>query len=226
MSAWILVLTPLPLEEQALTTALARNQVFSRTRHGRLDVTFFPGLRLACAIGGHGKTQFALQAQHLYHQLPGVAGLIAVGAAGGLTPELSPLDVVVAEKTLEHDFHLKFISRPRPEFAGHAPWLERLRSSAPRLRDGLARLHFGIVASGDEDIVTEARAEELHRSTGALAAAWEGAGAGRVARFHHIPFLEIRGVTDAADGRARDDFRMNLPAAMENCAEVLLRLFP
>ena len=217
MNTWTLVLTPLALEWEFLTTALRENRATNETQHGPLNVLFLPELKIACAVGGHGKTQFALQAQFLYHQVANISGLICVGAAGGLTEAVAPLDVVIAEKTIEHDFRLKFVQRPLPEFKGHAPWLERLRDfSSPDFRT-----LFGPVASGDEDVIEAERARELHLATGAIAVAWEGAGAARVARFHKSPFLEVRGVTDRADGSAPSDFKTNLKIAMKNCARVL-----
>jgi hypothetical protein len=54
------------------------------------------------------------------------------------------------------------------------------------------QVHYGMIASGDEDIVTIERAAELHTQTGAVAMAWEGAGVARACLFSQIPYLEIQ----------------------------------
>ena len=72
------------------------------------------------------------------------------------------------------------------------------------------KVHFGKVASGDEDIIERIRAQELNTLTGALAVAWEGAGGARASCFMGIPHLEIRGLTDIADNDAPIVFDENL----------------
>jgi adenosylhomocysteine nucleosidase len=82
-------------------------------------------------------------------------------------------------------------------------------------------VHFGQVASGDEDIVSLDRAQALRLATEALAVAWEGAGGARACAFSHTPYLEIRGVTDQATVDAPAHFEQNLALAMRNIATLL-----
>ena len=85
----------------------------------------------------------------------------------------------------------------------------------PRLR---FRVHFGAVASGDEDITGAERSRALYESTGALVVAWEGAGGARACAFSGVPFVEVRAVTDTADHHASPDYDANLEVAMNNLA--------
>jgi adenosylhomocysteine nucleosidase len=84
--------------------------------------------------------------------------------------------------------------------------------------------HIGPIASGDEDVVDAERRTSIHARTGALAAAWEGAGGARACAFLGVPFLEIRGITDSADAQAATSFRLNTPPVMARVAEVLRAL--
>lgn len=54
------------------------------------------------------------------------------------------------------------------------------------------------------------------------AVAWEGAGGARACKFSGVPFLEIRGITDAADHSAASDFEKNLEVAMYNIALLIV----
>ncbi len=213
----ILVLTPLAIENQALKEnlgAVTRNE-----RVGEFEVVTH-GDSVAHAIGGHGKVRFALATQFLVRELnPSL--VICAGAGGSLSPYVQTGDLVVAEKTVEHDFNLKFVQRPPPAFAGDAGALARLREldvGALNLRG----VHFGTIASGDEDIVDAARARELGEKTGALVVAWEGAGLARAAEFCGVPHLEIRAVTDAADVHASKHFKENVQAGMASIAKLIL----
>jgi len=92
------------------------------------------------ASGGHGETQFAVQAQYLIGQFPSAELVICAGAAGSLAPELSVGDVVVGAETVEHDYRLLFATRPLPRFPGHGPSIVALRRSA----QGMSGFHVGL----------------------------------------------------------------------------------
>lgn len=83
------------------------------------------------------------------------------------------------------------------------------------------KLHFGGIASGDEDVVDAKRRSECQQLSGALAVAWEGAGGARACAFSQVPFLEIRAIVDNANEDGPRDFRVNLRMAMQNLAQVL-----
>src|SRR6516164_2307653 len=83
------------------------------------------------------------------------------------------------------------------------------------------RIAFDVIASGDEDVVSSSRAAEIRTQTSAVCVAWEGSGAARAAAFNNIGSLEIRGITDAADKEAPQDFHDNLPVAMANLFRLL-----
>jgi adenosylhomocysteine nucleosidase len=188
----------------------------------RIDAAYIPGWRALVASGGHGKTQFAVQARYLIDRFPSVELVICAGAAGSLAPDLSVGDVVVGTKTVEHDYRQLFATRPLPRFPGHGPSIDALRRSAR----GIGGFHvaFDVIASGDEDIVTSERAQEIRDQTDAAYVAWEGSGAARAALFNGIGSLEIRALTEAADKEAPQRFDANLPIAMANLAS-LLRLW-
>ena len=126
---------------------------------------------------------------------------------------------MVGTETVEHDYRLLFATRPLQRFPGDAASLAVLRHAANQ-RLGF-RVGFDIIASGDEDIVTSARAAQIRAQTGAVCVAWEGSGAARAAAFNDIGYLEIRGITDAADKEAPQNFARNLPIAMRNAFRLI-----
>ena len=188
---------------------------------GRLLVTYFPGLETAVAIGGLGKTQFALQTQHLID-----AGhwdvVICAGAAGALAVGLAVGDVVIATETVEHDIRNKFGPPLLPRFSSSE---QILRHCHRALRtDPAFRVHYGPIASGDEDVVEPERRAAIHKRTNALAVAWEGAGGARASQFSGVAFIEIRGVTDNANSAAAFDFELNMKKAMKSVTQVVIGL--
>ena len=190
------------------------------SRLGRLPVRRAAELNLTLARGGTGKAQFAVQTQHLIDADPSWQMVICAGAAGALVDDLVIGDVVVATTTLEHDYRNRFSQRPLPAFPGSGPALDGLQLARPD--DQSYAVHFGPVASGDEDIVAKDRRRQLHEQTSGLVAAWEGAGGARACAFAGVPFVDIRGVTDAADAGAPSAFEANLERAMANIADVIM----
>jgi len=219
----ILILTPIKEENQALARFLVRQPgvVVEEMTLGRIPARRFPSLGLLLACGGLGKAQFALQAQHLVDQCPEISTLVCAGAGGSLAEGVRAGEVVVATETVEHDAIYKFARRPLPRFSGDEQLVARLREAAA---GAPFKVHFGAVASGDEDVADRQRAGEIRRKTGALAVAWEGAGGARVARFNALPYLELRGITDSATPLALASFIFYLGRVMERIGWLALRL--
>jgi adenosylhomocysteine nucleosidase len=216
----VLVITPLQ-EELAffLQSCAERGFLVEHAMVGLLPVAQLPELGITVARGGIGKAQFAIHTQHLLDRQVGWGAVICAGAAGGLVDDLVVGDVVVATATVEHDYQNKFSARPTPQFDGDLAVIADLRR-VTSASDSF-QVRFGAVASGDEDVIDDARKQALRRSTGALAVAWEGAGGARACAFSGVPFVEIRGVTDAANHAAPADFKTNLAVAMRNVATLI-----
>jgi adenosylhomocysteine nucleosidase len=215
----ILIVTPLQEEYSDLCDSLSALGLRSHTEQiGRLNVQCFPELNVIVARGGHGKTQFGIQTQHLLdHAKFGL--VICAGAAGALAPEVNVGDIIVATSTLEHDYNNKFSQRPKPQFAGDPKSIEQIKSL--NLADANFKVHFGIMAGGDEDVIEVTRGVELYKAHNALAVAWEGVGGARASAFSDTPYLEIRGATDTANHEAPVVFYTNLKIVMNNIAFVL-----
>ena len=215
----ILVLAPLAEEWSILLRACEERHLTQILPDLKLPCAHVPAWRMVLARAGHGKTQCAVQAQYLIGRFPSAALVVCVGAAGSLDPNLSVGDVVVGTETVEHDYRLLFATRPLPRFCGNVASLARLRDRAASLSG--FRIAFDVIASGDEDVVSSSRAADIRAQTGAVCVAWEGSGAARAAAFNNIGSLEIRGITDAADKEAPQDFHDNLPTAMANLFRLL-----
>lgn len=216
-----LIVIPTPEElEFFLLGCTQRGLSAEKSVIGRLPVAEFPELNLTVARGGLGKANFAVHTQHLLDSRPDWDVVICAGAAGGLVDELGIGDVVVATATVEHDYNNKFTIRPLPRFDGAAGVIAELQN-LPRSAHPF-KVEFGVIASGDEDIVESERRKNVREATGALAVAWEGAGGARACAFSQIPFLEMRGLTDAADHTAPADFRENLELALGNLATLIM----
>ena len=216
----ILVVTPIQEEIDFFLQSCAEMDMRSESIVlGKLPVVYFPDLNLLVAQGGLGKAQFAVQTQHLLDNCPDLQLVICAGAAGALIKELAIGDIVVATETVEHDIRNQFGPPLLPRFAGDAAMVTTFRRM--QLVNPGFQVHFGPIASGDEDVIDIARGREIHQRTRALVVAWEGGGGARACQFSGIPFVEIRGVTDNADHTAAADFALNLNLSLRNVAQFI-----
>lgn len=221
MSQNILIVTPLQEEYDDLYKSLCALGLNShKDKIGKLTIDHFPALNTTLARGGHGKTQFGIQTQHLLDHAK-FSLVICAGAAGALSPEVNVGDLIVATSTVEHDYNLKFVKRPNPQFAGDANSIAQLKSLTIRKAD--FKIHFGIMAGGDEDVIEVQRGAELRDLHNALGVAWEGVGGARAAAFSGVPYLEVRGATDTANHEAPAVFDVNLKIVMKNIAYLLYK---
>lgn len=218
-----LILTPLAAEQAILLEVLGQQHPIEEICGLRIPCSYIATWQALIAIGGHGKAQFAAQTQYLIDQFPSAELVVCAGTAGSLHPDLGVGDVVVGVDTVEHDYQLRFASRPFPRFPAHTPSLQRLRGAVEALPG--VRVAFGTIASGDEDVVSTQRAVAIRAQTDALCVAWEGSGGARAAAFSGVGSLEVRAITDSANKAAPSDFAAHLPVAMSMLAQVLFALF-
>lgn len=219
--AEFLIVTPLPYEMHFVVQSFVqRGYGVDETTFGKLRGARIPEFGICIAPGGHGKAQFALQTQYLLDRCEAVEMVACVGAAGALTTDIEVGDVVVSIGTVEHDYTQRFTERPIPHHNVHGPSVNELRMINERMSFEFS-VHYGLIASGDEDIISVERARELRAETNGLCVAWEGSGGARACAFNDVPFLEIRGITDDADHHAAQHFRENLEKAMHNIVALL-----
>ena len=220
----MLVVAPVVAEFEALSEAFDERWGSPVLRDtGRVTVREYEAAAVVLAEGGFGKVQYGVTTQHLLDHLSDVDLVVCAGIAGGLTDDVQVGDVVIGTETVEHDFYSGVLGRVPPGFEGSREHLARLAGTAGE-GDAPFGVHFAPIASGDEGISDRVRKDAIHVRTNALAVAFEGAGGARSALFSGIPYLEVRGISDMAEGDVLTELVANLPDAMANVAVVIARL--
>jgi adenosylhomocysteine nucleosidase len=170
------------------------------------------GREVVTVLSRIGKVAAATTAVALIEHF-GVDSIVFTGVAGGLQPGVHVGDVVLAETFLQHDLDASPIF-PRYEvplygtssFATDAALTQRL-AAAVRQALPAARLHRGLVVSGDRFVSSSAESRALQLALpDALAVEMEGAAFAQVCHDYGIPFAAVRTVSDRADDAAHGDF--------------------
>ncbi len=201
------------------------------------------GRSVVLACSGVGKVNAAMTATLMIdHFRP--KEILFTGIAGAIGPDLRPGDIVLAEKTAQHDLgtltpdglQLRGMRNPidwvrNPVFfegdgrllalaeeSGRRVKLEKVQGGAD---EGSPRVLRGIIVSGDVFVASPAKKEELRKSLKADAVEMEGAAVAQICYQCKLPCLVIRSISDSADASARQDASAFLSVAVRNSARLV-----
>ncbi len=113
----------------------------------------------------------------------GATALMSWGVAGGLSPKVSPGDVMVPGTVVDTDGN---------SYQTGAAWCARLRE---RLEPGV-RVHTDTLVSNRTVVASTQSKKSLGEQTGAAAVDMESAAIARAAREHRLPFAVVRVISD------------------------------
>ena len=173
---------------------------------GRLD-----GHDVILARSGIGKVAAATTTAVLLDAFDAHA-LLFTGVAGGLAAGVQVGDVVVATSLLQHDMNAEPLFprwqvplTGRARFDADVAWTARVVRAVVQ---SSARLHQGLVVSGDRFVATSAESAQLRALLpDALAVEMEGAAVAQVCHDFARPFAVLRTISDRADDSAHGDFQ-------------------
>ena len=201
------------------------------------------GHDLVLAKAGLGKVNTAALAALLWDRYqPGVIAL--TGVAGAIDPSLAVGDIVVAERTIQHDTgvitpqgleryqagHIPFFN-PTDEF-GYTPSSQLLataRAVIDEVEPGpvLGRrpsVYAGTIVTGDQFLADPATRDRLFAEIGAQAIDMEGAAMAQVASHVGSDHIVVRSISDLAGETSSIDFDRFLPEVAANSARFMAAL--
>jgi adenosylhomocysteine nucleosidase len=170
--------------------------------------------------------------------------IVLTGVAGGLDPCLGVGDLVVGERSVQHDAGVMGRDGLERYQAGHVPFfnpteelgfvpshvlLETMRRVVPTVDlspvlDREPEVVFGTIVTGDvflQDVVTRDR---LFAELSAQAIEMEGAALGQVASRLGVDHLVVRSISDLAGEEAVEHFDRFVAEVSANSARLLLAL--
>lgn len=237
----IAILSALPEEQQGLAHALS--DVDTVQHAGRQFVCGrSAGQKVVLALSGIGKVAAATTTAALIERF-GVQQLVFTGVAGGVGAGVQVGDVVVARHFVQHDMDVRPLF-PRWQVPGYGSALfdcdaalhDGLLQAAqdcvrqagawqlPLLQGHAPGAHSGLIASGDQFIVSAAVAQGITQDLAAaghavLAVEMEGAAIAQACADYDIPFAAVRTISDRADDNAHVDFPAFVSAVASRYAQ-------
>ena len=201
------------------------------------------GTAVVLALAGMGKVNTAALAgavweRHRPHTM------VFTGVAGALDPTLQVGDIVIGERTVQHDWGVIAPGGLQRHQAGHIPFfnptddwgftpsaelieLAHRVASETELTSVLGHLpsvRFGTIATGDQFLHDPVTRDALFADLGAAAIEMEGAALAQAAARFGVDHLVIRSVSDLAGEDSVEDFARFLPEVAANSARIVQAL--
>ena len=187
----------------------------------------FKNMDLILAYSKIGKVNSATTATIMIEKF-GAEKILFSGVAGAIDEDLKIGDLVIADKTCQHDVDLTvFGYEPGyiPESKVYFECDKNLNLIAKRVADKMnVRLKEGIIASGDQFVHSKERKEWIKKTFNAIAIEMEGGAVGCVAWTLSVPFFMLRAISDTAEEGAGVDFDEFLEESSKVSAEFLIKM--
>jgi len=227
--------------EEILTNKREHEFEGIRLLEGRLN-----GRIIVVALTGMGKVNAAMTTMLVIeHAKP--SEVIFTGIAGGINPELFPGDIVVAEKTAQHDLGTltpagidnegtlnPVNGEQNPVFfpadqrllkltqtAAKQVELEKAKTDTGQIP---AQILQGVIVTGDVFAASTAKRIELRQRLAADAVETEAAAVAQVCFQHGVPCLVIRGISDRANEPSLKNVNKFSKLAANNSAKLTIEL--
>lgn len=252
------ILSALPQEQSGLIELLGKPRKLTHASRD-FWLGDLCGQPVVLALSRIGKVAAATTATVLIERFA-VRRMLFTGVAGGLREGVRVGDVVVATDFLQHDLDVSPLfpryevpSYGRARFGTDADLTARLVSAAraalrheavePGLHDAGsagfrvakpqfagARVHQGLLASGDRFVSGASESRALKTALGAaghevLAVEMEGAAVAQVCLDYGVPFAAVRTISDRADDSAHIDFQRFVDEVASHYAYAMVRNF-
>lgn len=167
------------------------------------------GKQVVVAVCGMGKVYSAVAATIMIVKY-GASEIINIGIAGGVALNVSSGDIVIADKSIQHDFDMTAEGLP---IGAHTPtddgWAECSADVVKKLATIAAknhRVHVGTVVTGDRFVASSEYSAFLREKFGALACDMETSAIAVTARAFGVKFAALRAISDGGDDTAIQDY--------------------
>ena len=188
------------------------------------------GKKVVVVRSGIGKVNAGICAQILADVFS-VDAIINTGIAGSLNKNINIGDIVLSTDVVQHDMdatgfgYRKGQIPQMPVFFFNADDnLRRLAAEVCKEVNPDIQVFEGRIASGDQFVCDQDVKNRIVSEFSAYATEMEGAAIGQAAYLNEIPFLDVRAISDKADGSAQMDYSEFEKAAVDHSVRLTLNM--
>ena len=202
-----------------IVTKLASGTIYEGTIHGK---------QVALLQSGIGKVAAAMGTTALL-QLAKPDLVINTGSAGGVAEGLKVGDVIVSTETQYHDVDVTAFGYAKGQFpacpvtfVSDTKLVELVDRVATQLGQHVKR---GLICSGDSFIQGGERLAQIKQDfPKVIAVEMEATAIAQVCHAFNVPFVVVRAISDAGDGKANMSFEEFLPLAAKQSSDMIVAM--
>ena len=194
------------------------------------------GVDVVAAECGIGKVNAAMTTSLLLGHY-NCDSIVFSGVAGGLNPDLSYGEVIIADRLIQHDYGAIVKNKFVQALPGSFPQLSEDKINevsydmSDDMKDAIKFVlgdytRFGTVLTGDSYLACDITRDDLHKRFNADAVEMEGAAIAQVCCNWHKPFVIVRVLSDLAGNDSHIDFDTFVDMSSEKAANVVTKLLP
>lgn len=179
------------------------------------------------AKSGVGKVNAARTAQILIDNFD-IESVINIGAAGAVNNMLNIGDVLIGKHVVQHDFDITAFGHSKGYITGVGDRVEcdrelikKFESVIENKNERSYEIKLGIIATGDIFVTDVAMRDKIRAKFDADVVDMECGAIAQVAYLNNKPFMVVRVISDAPDGKNASTFDENLRLASRRCAIML-----
>lgn len=193
------------------------------------DLKFYNAryMNISCILveSGVGKVNASRTTQILIDNMK-VDYIFNIGVAGGISPDLNVLDVVIGEKLVQHDFDITAFNHEKGFVPNTGIFIESdtylLNLAKSLITD--TSYKTGVIASGDIFLTDSSMSKKINSKFQALCAEMEGASIAMVCYLCHIPFLVIRSISDVVGCENKLSYEKFLEESSKKVALFMIKI--
>lgn len=177
---------------------------------------------------GVGKVNAARTTQVLIDNIK-VDYVINVGVAGGLSEDLKILDIVIADKLIQHDFDISVFDHEKgyiPNIGNYIEADKYLFNIANSIINENKEINClsGTIASGDIFLTDSNKSQEIKEQFNAICVEMEAAAIAQVCYLCKIPFLILRSISDIPNNDNKITYEKFLDKSTSIVAEAIYKI--
>lgn len=206
----ILIIGAMKIETDELISKLSNASVH---KYGAFNVAegSIGSKQIIVCCCGIGKVNSSCAASSILSLNNDIELIVNIGVAGGLGGRIMQGDIVVADKTVQHDYNQTADGLKMGQVNGFdSEFFECDAAAVAKMAQVLQKEKFrytvGTIASGDEFVNSDIKAAKLNRDFSAKACDMESAAIAQVAAIYNVPFLAMRAISDNGNDSALMSF--------------------
>ena len=184
------------------------------------------GKQVALLQSGIGKVAAAMGTTALL-QLTKPDVVINTGSAGGVAQGLNVGDIVISQETAYHDADVTAFGYAKGQLPACPATFQsdaKLTALAAQIaKEQGHNVKYGLICSGDSFIAGGERLDQIKADfPNVTAVEMEAAAIAHVCHAFNVPFVVVRAISDAGDGKASMSFADYLPLAAQMSSQMVL----